>query len=87
MNFRSWLGLLSNLSGIGVLGYQCYLWVWNGYWTAISALSILQYASDLDIHIRCLAGLYKVLDATPLFAWLFFLGAFFFWLGSIRSEG
>jgi len=64
------------LSGIGVLGYECYWWLRYGYWKGISVLSLLKTASDWKTSTDWI-GFYKLLDHIPLFVALIFLAFLF----------
>lgn len=63
------------LSGIAVLGYQCYVWIRAGVWVSLSALSILTWLElQWALSPRDWIGLHKLLAMTPLFLTLPLLG-------------
>ena len=80
-------GVMSMLSGIGVLGYEAFLYLKNGLWPGISVLYALQQAgNEWALHPTDWYGLYKLLDSTPLSVALFVSGVLAILLGAAALD-
>jgi hypothetical protein len=69
------------LSGLGVLGWQSFLYLRDGFWTPISLMSFFQHIATSEVWEE-LKGLRKVLTEVPVSAVLLIFG----YLGMVSSS-
>jgi hypothetical protein len=80
------VGVCVVLCGIGLLLYQCGLWLKDGHWTSIE-LQELWSRRPLKIDWAGLRQIIQWIIELPLSVVAFLLGTYLVWFGSETQEG
>lgn len=69
-----YVGFFLIIGGIGVIGFQIFLWLKEGVWFPISLITVLSFFSDWAYNPRDWVGFWKMLNAIPISVLLIFIG-------------
>ncbi|MGH6840739.1 MAG: hypothetical protein ACREDV_01385 [Methylocella sp.] len=81
-------GIFIVMSGIGVIGYQGFLWLQNGYWSPLEFRLAWQWVGGSEPSFTWL-GAQKIVVAIldgPLSGGIICVGVAAFWIGDVKAR-
>lgn len=80
-------GLACVLGMLGMLGYQSYVYLHDGFWPNLSVLGVVGgwMESEWAANPTSWYGLHNILSVTPLSVGLLAIAVVLFWIGSVAD--